>query len=280
MSDERRLWDGHDHRIVNLDMSRLEGRTAVVTGGASGIGLAIATRLANEGAAVVLAGRSRERGEAATAVLAASGARALFVETDVNQASDVSALMERVVKSFGSLDILINNSGILVHEELDGPSPDDWDRLFSTNVKGVWLCCHFALPHLLQAKGAIVNTASMAGLVGLAGSPGYAASKAAVISLTRSLALAYADQGLRVNAICPGPIATDMTFGEWESIGIENGRRRALAVVPARRIGTPDEVAGLVLYLVSDEAAFVTGAAIPIDGGKTAGLMSSDRYRW
>lgn len=261
-------------------MTRLEGRTAVITGGASGIGLAVAQLLAANGATVVLASRSRERGETAAEVLVASGARALFIETDVERPEDVEHLMERVVDSFGSLDILFNNSGVNVSEEPDGPTIEDWDRLFAVNVRGVWLCCHAALPHLLRSKGVIINTGSMAGLVGVAGSPGYAASKAAVISLTRSLALAYADRGVRVNAICPGPIATSMTFDEWESMGTEEGRRRALAVVPARRIGTPEEVASLVLYLASDDAAFVTGAAVAIDGGKTAGLMSSERYRW
>jgi NAD(P)-dependent dehydrogenase (short-subunit alcohol dehydrogenase family) len=230
---------------------------------------------------VVIASRSRERGEAEAAALLASGAQALFVQTDVSKAPDVAALMERAVGAYGSIDILVNNSGIEVPEDLDGPSEDDWDRLFATNTKGTWLCCRFALPHLLQSHGVIVNNASMAGLVGVAGSAGYAASKAAVVSLTRSLALTYADEGLRINAICPGPVATDMTYAGWDAVGgPDEGRRRAFAICPARRIAAPDEVAALVLYLVSNEAASVTGVAIPIDGGKTAGLMPIERYRW
>ncbi len=259
----------------------LAGRVAVVTGGASGIGAATAELLAGAGASVVIAGRSRERGEAMARALGEGGARAIFAATDVTDPGAVAALMQRVAGELGRIDILFNNSGVEVAEGLDGPREDDWDLLFDTNVKGTWLCCKHALPHLLRSRGVIVNNASMAGLVGVAGSVGYAASKAAVVSLTRSLALGYADQGLRVNAICPGPIATQMTWDEWDATGGQDeGRRRAHAVCPARRIGEPGEVARLVMYLVSDEASFVTGAAIPIDGAKTAGLMAIDRYRW
>ena len=259
----------------------LTGRGAVVTGGASGIGAATAGLLAGAGASVVIAGRSRERGEARARALSEGGARAIFAQTDVTEPGTVAALMQRVAGELGRIDILFNNSGVEVAEGLDGPQEADWDRLFDTNVKGTWLCCKHALPHLLKSRGVIVNNASMAGLVGVAGSVGYAASKAAVVSLTRSLALGYADQGLRVNAICPGPIATQMTWDEWDAAGGEDeGRRRAHATCPARRIGEPGEVARLVMYLVSDEASFVTGAAIPIDGAKTAGLMAIERYRW
>lgn len=262
-------------------MSALEGRTAIVTGGATGIGLAVARQFAADGAAIVIGSRGRERGEAETAVLVAAGARATFVPTDVTRSADIEALVATAVATFGSLDILVNNSGIEVPEDRAGPSEEDWDRLFDVNVKGTWLGCRAALPHLLRSKGAIVNIASMAGLVGVAGGTGYAASKAAVVSLTRSLALAYAEVGVRVNSVCPGPIMTGMTLAEWDAVGgPEEGLRRALAVIPARRIAEPEEVARLVAFLASDAAAFITGANVAIDGGKTAGLMSSERYRW
>jgi len=260
-------------------VNRFKDRVAVVTGGATGIGLAVAKAFAAEGAAVVMASRSLERGEAAAEELTASGARARFVQTDVGDASSVQSLIEHAIEAFGRLDVLVNNSGIEVDEGPDGPSEDDWDRLFAINTKGTWLGCRFALPHLLQSRGAIVNNASVAALIGSAGHAGYAASKAAVVSLTQSLALAYAEQGVRINAICPGPILTPMTEIGWETGG-EESRRKTLALCPARRVAEPGEVASLVLYLASPEAAFITGAAIPIDGGKSAGIMPIDRYRW
>jgi NAD(P)-dependent dehydrogenase (short-subunit alcohol dehydrogenase family) len=259
----------------------LKGRVAVITGGATGIGRAIARHLASKGAAVVIAARGLERGQRGAEEINEAGGTAIFVRSDVTSAESIGQMVATAVEQFGSIHILVNNSGIEVDEEPDGPSEADWDRMFATNTKGTWLCCKAALPHLLRSRGVIINNASMAGLIGVAGSTGYAASKAAVVSLTKSLALTYADQGLRVNAICPGPIDTEMMLAEWQAVGgKEEGQRRALAVSPARRIGSSEEIAELVGYLASDAAGLITGAAIPIDGGKTAGLMPIDRYRW
>jgi NAD(P)-dependent dehydrogenase (short-subunit alcohol dehydrogenase family) len=260
----------------------LASRTAIVTGGSTGIGLATARSLADRGAHVVIAGRDRERGATAAAELAAGATGTVaYVEVDVRNAESVAGLVGTTVERFGSLDILVNNSGVEAEEGSDGPSEADWDRMFATNAKGTWLCCRAALPHLERSRGVIVNNASMAGLLGVAGGAGYAASKAAVVSLTRSLALAYAERGVRVNAVCAGPVDTQMTYDEWELVGgPEEGLRRALALSPARRITAPEEVAELICFLASDDAASITGAAIPIDGAKTAGLMPTERYRW
>jgi NAD(P)-dependent dehydrogenase (short-subunit alcohol dehydrogenase family) len=260
----------------------LASRTAIVTGGSTGIGLATARSLADRGAHVVIAGRDRERGATAAAELAAgSTGTVTYVEVDVRNAESVAGLVATTVERFGSLDILVNNSGVEAEEGSEGPSEADWDRMFATNAKGTWLCCRAALPHLERTRGVIVNNASMAGLLGVAGGAGYAASKAAVVSLTQSLALAYAERGVRVNAVCAGPVDTQMTYDEWALVGgRDEGLRRALAVSPARRITAPEEVAELICFLASDDAVSITGTAMPIDGGKTAGLMPTERYRW
>lgn len=269
------------HESTETEVKDLKGRTAVVTGGATGIGRAISVRLAADGAQVVIATRNAGRGAEVVDEITRKSGKAVFVETDVSNSDSVSLMVDRVVGLFGSLDILVNNSGVESEERPEGPSEADWDRMFATNTKGTWLCCRAAMSHLVRTRGVIINNASMAGLLGVAGSAGYAASKAAVISLSKSLALAYADQGLRVNAVCPGPVDTQMTYDEWALVGgPEEGLKRALALSPARRITSPEEVADLVAFLASDHALSITGAVIPIDGGKTAGLMPSDRYRW
>jgi NAD(P)-dependent dehydrogenase (short-subunit alcohol dehydrogenase family) len=262
-------------------MQRFDHRVAVVTGGATGIGLAVTRRLTDEGAAVVIGSRDAARGQAVARDLAATGQRVTFQQTDVARAADVEALIDRTIRDHGRLDILVNNSGTEADEGPDGPTDEDgWDQLFDVNAKGTWLGCKFALPHLLKTQGAIVNNASVAALLGSPGHAAYAASKAAVVSLTKSLALASAEQGVRINAICAGPILTEMTRVEWASGAGDEGRRRNLALCPAHRAAEPEEVAGLVAYLASPEAAFITGAAIPIDGAKSAGLMTIHRYRW
>ena len=261
--------------------AEFQDRTAVITGGATGMGLAIARNLGARGASIVIASRDRARGEKEAEDLRRTYGACIFVRTDVTSRDSVETTVGAVIEHFGSIEILVNNSGLETQEGPEGPSEHDWDRMFAVNAKGTWLCCKSALPHLLRVRGVIINNASMAALVGVAGSAGYAASKAAVVSLTRSLALAYADQGLRVNAICPGPVETQMTYDEWDLVGgADEGRGRAFGVCPARRIASPDEIAELVAYLASDRAAFITGAAVPIDGGKTSGLMPVERYRW
>ena len=256
----------------------LDGRVAIVTGGTSGIGRETARLLGSDGARLVISGRSAERGADVVSDLRQTGVQVVFVQADLRKAADIEGLVARCLEEFGSLDILINSGGVNVREGLDWPSEEDWDLLFSTNVKGTWLCCRAALPYLIKSRGAIVNLASLAGMVGVASSVGYAASKAAVINLTKSLALAYADQGLRVNAVCPGPVETAMTHGSWAAVGEDSGRRLARAMCPVRRLATPPEIAGAVRFLAGSEASFITGAVLAVDGGKSAGMMLADRY--
>lgn len=252
----------------------LNGKSVLVTGAASGIGLATARLAAREGAKVALCDRDEEQGSRAVAAIVANGGEALFVRMDVTSESEVSAGIEACVRAFGRLDGAFNNAGISTDppgqmvKAADIPF-DAWQRVLAVNLTGVWQCMRHEIRHMLAAGNggvaAIVNNASIAGLVGLRGQAAYAASKHGVVGLTRSAAADYAGQGLRINAICPGFVDTPLTAQAFDQAG-----PKILAAVPVRRMGTPDEIAEAVVWLLSDRSSFVTGAAIAADGGYTA----------
>lgn len=245
-------------------------RVAIVTGGAAGIGLATALAFARRGAAVVIADRPVSAGERTASGLRDEGHQALFIPTDVARGDDVAHMVAAPLDTFGRLDWAFNNAGI------EGPSvpltevaEDDWDRVMEVNLKGVWLCMRDEIPAMrASGGGAIVNCASIAGLVGFPGAAAYVASKHGVVGLTRTAALENAASGIRVNAICPGIIHTAMidryTHGDR---GIE---AQLAAGEPVGRMGTPEEVADAAVWLCSSEAGFITGIALPVDGGWTA----------
>ena len=247
----------------------LRGKSALVTGAGSGIGRAIALRFAAEGATVALAGRTRETLEASARAI---GAAALPVTLDVTDPESVAAGVLAVSQRLGPVDILVNNAGIGTTKSVVDVEPEEWERVFAVNVRGVYLCTRAVLPGMLErGSGTIVNIASALGLVGVPGRAAYAASKGAVIALTKQVAVEYAAQGIRCNCICPGTVNTEWVDRLLAAADNPDAARRALEDRhPQRRLGTPEQVAAAALYLASDAAAFVTGSALVMDGGQSA----------
>ena len=251
---------------------RLDGKTALVTGGASGIGRAAALAFAREGARVVIADMNERGGHETVELVTKAGTQGLFVKTDVTAAAAVDAMVAKCVEAFGRLDCAFNNAGIS-GIGIGGPGrtatadyPDErWDQVIAVNLTAVWLCMKREIQQMLaQGGGTIVNTASVAGLVGLRYASAYVASKHGVVGITKTAALEYAAQGIRVNAVCPGYIETAMT-----AQGMSDPARLALMIAqePIGRVGTPEEVAEAVVWLCSDAASFVTGHTMTVDGG-------------
>lgn len=245
----------------------LTDKIAVVTGGASGIGRATVLALVAAGARVAIADRATNLGQALADEIDAGGGEALFVETDVAAAASVEALFDAVIARWGRLDCAFNNAGVADAGKFTiDASEEDWDRVNAINLKGVWLCMRREIREMLKTGGgAVVNTASVAGLVGWRGSATYSASKHGVIGLTKSAALEYARQGVRVNAVCPGVIDTPMGAPVTQSQGAVHDT--LLARHPIGRFGMPEEVAGAVVWLCSPASSFTTGLALTVDGG-------------
>lgn len=248
-------------------MATLPGQHALVVGASSGIGRAVALRLAAEGAAVVVAARRREAGETVVSEITASGGTALFIEVDVTQTSSVEELLRSAVERFGPLQVAVNNAGIEGTPFVPTADYDEtvFDAVIDTNLKGVWRCMKFQLPAMLDG-GVIINMSSIAGLganemMGCA----YTASKHAIVGMTKTAAREYAGRGIRVNAICPGVIETDIARRSF--LSDERTAGKVLKMHPLGRLGTAEEVADAVLWMASDQSAFMTGHALVLDGG-------------
>ena len=249
----------------------LEGKVGLVTGGTSGIGRETAVLFAKAGARVVVAGRREPEGTETVELIRAAGSDGLFVKTDVSKAFEVEALVQKAVERFGRLDVAFNNAGIEgVWVPIIEQSEDDWDQTIAINLKGVWLCLKYQIQQMLKqgGGGAIVNMASIAGLVGTADAATYSASKHGVVGLTKSAALETARSGIRINAVCPAVIETPMGKRLFDT---PVARKNLVSYHPIGRFGRPAEIAEAVVWMCSERASFMTGQSLVLDGGFLAG---------
>jgi meso-butanediol dehydrogenase / (S,S)-butanediol dehydrogenase / diacetyl reductase len=239
-------------------MDRFAGKVAIVTGGASGIGAATVARLASEGAKVMVADLQEP---------AAAGDSVRFTRTDVSSQEQVEALVEATLSAWGRLDILVNNAGVGALGETPETGLSEWERVFAVNSTAVFLCCRAAIPHMREKGGAIVNTASISGLFGDYAMAAYNASKGAVVNYTRALALECGPYAIRVNAVCPGLVDTPMASA---AIADAADREHWFGAIPLGRAARPEDIAAVIAFLASDDAAYMTGVNLPVDGGLTA----------
>ena len=255
-------------------MGRLDGKVAVITGAGGGIGREAAILFSSEGAKVCIADIGREAGEKA----AAECREAFYCQADVSDPKSVQGMYAETAKRYGHIDVLYNNAGIMPADDdsILTTEPDAWDRVQAVNAKGVYLCCKYGIPHLLEAGGgSVINVASFVALVGAATSQiGYTASKGAVLSMSRELAVQFARQGVRVNALCPGPVETPLLMRLFsETPGAYQRRRIHL---PMGRLATAREIANAALFLASDDSSYVNGTTFLVDGGLTAAYVTAE----
>jgi len=249
--------------------TRITGKTAIVTGAGSGIGRACAIALAREGAGVALVGRREDR---LSDVAKEIGSSAFVIPADVSKKPDVERIIEQTITHFGKLNVLLNSAGILQVGTAEQITEDQWDQTFDINVRGLWLLSRAVLPHLRSAGGgSIINIASVLGINGARNRAAYAASKGAVVLLTKCMAIDHGRENIRVNAICPSFVETELTAAFLHSASNPAALiRERISVHPLGRLGKPEDMAGLAVYLASDESSWVTGVLFPVDGGYLA----------
>jgi NAD(P)-dependent dehydrogenase (short-subunit alcohol dehydrogenase family) len=254
-----------------LKEESMEGKVVLVTGGGSGMGRACALAFGKKGVNVVVSDVVIEKGQETSRMIQEAKGNAIFVKADVSKANEVEALVNNAIKTYNRLDYAFNNAGLISLATTPDCTEEEWDRIIDINLKGVWLCMKYELRHMLaHGGGAIVNNASMEGVHGQPRRPIYCASKHGVIGLTKSAAVAHARAGVRINAVCPGPIRTAQTEPAWRG---PQGETKTISRVPLGRVGNPEDIAEAVVWLCSDAASFITGHALVVDGGSIAGLF-------
>jgi NAD(P)-dependent dehydrogenase (short-subunit alcohol dehydrogenase family) len=253
-------------------VTRLEGKVALITGGGTGIGRAIALAFAREGAKLAVAGRRKEKLNETIREMEKQGGQGLAIVCDVAKAKDAAHAVRETVKNFGRLNVLVNNAGVLHASTIEGIAEEDWDRLMTINLKGPFLMCRAVLPEFRKAGGgAIINVGSVLGLVAMKDRAAYCASKGGVTLLTKAMALDHAHENVRSNCICPSIVETELVQGLFAASEEGKALRKArIGQIPIGRMGRPEDVAELAVFLASDESSWLTGAAIPLDGGLSA----------
>ena len=266
--------NGHTNRSLDeVIRMRLEGKVALITGGTSGIGSATAMRFAKEGAAVAITGRNAERGAEVVQEIEANGGRALFIRSDVRFSKDCRDAVDQTLEHFGKIDILFNNAGVFHPKNIPDCTEEEWDETIDSSLKGAFLMSKYALPSMIEnGGGSIIHTSSGWGILGGDKAAAYCAAKGGLIIMAKAMAIDHGPDGIRVNCVCPGDVLTPMLPEDaarrgmsWDDYAVGAAER------PLGRIGTADDIANAVLYLASDEASFVTGEALVVDGGGVAG---------
>jgi NAD(P)-dependent dehydrogenase (short-subunit alcohol dehydrogenase family) len=256
-------------------VSRFANKVVLIVGGTSGMGEASAYRFAREGATVIVAGRSERKGMKVVQRITAAGGESAYIKADISRGEDCRNIVDTAIRKYARIDVLVNIAGISLSKGIEETTEEDWDLEINTNLKSYFLLCKYSLPFLKETRGSIVNMSSMSGLIGKKGLCSYCASKAGIIGLTKNLAIDLAQYGIRVNAVCPGWIDSEMNDNYFKKQQ-ERGQETRAAISeqhPFGRIGSSDEAAGLITFLASDDASFITGVAAPIDGGLTLGYV-------
>lgn len=260
---------------TDFSRMRLDGQVAIVTGGGTGIGAATAKVFAVAGSKVVIANRRASTGEKVVKDIEKEGGEAIFISTDVKEPAQVEAMVQNTIDTYGRIDILFNNAGLVVVAPFWEMSCEEWDHLITTNLSGQFYCAKLVIPHMLnQGSGAIVNMSSVLGYAANPGTTAYSASKAGIIGMTKAMALDLARKNVRVNCIVPGAIDTPMMWKDYSTEKISEIKKDAAESIPVGRVASPEEIAGAVLFLVSPAASLVTGTTLIADGALLAKLAS------